>query len=61
MISQADGSGSNMNISVQSSAVVDPTANMPNPKPVGTQFSQFGSGTSSVPVITTFTSAKLTQ
>jgi hypothetical protein len=61
MISQADGNGSNMNISIQPSAVVDPTASMPNPKPVGTQFSQFGSGTSSGPVITTFASAKLTQ
>jgi hypothetical protein len=60
-ISQADGSGSNMNISIQPSAVVDPTASMPNPQPVGTQFSQFGSGTSGGPVITTFTSAKLTQ
>jgi hypothetical protein len=61
MISRADGSGSNMNISIQPSAVVDPTASMPNPRPVGTQFSQFGSGTSSGPVITTFASAKLTQ
>jgi Flp pilus assembly protein TadG len=61
MISQADGSGSNMNISIQPSAVVDPTANMPSPKPVGTSFSQFGSGTSTGPVITTFASAKLTQ
>ena len=60
-ISEADGSGSNMNISIQPSAVVDPTANMPNPQPAGTQFSQFGSGTSSGPVITTFASAKLTQ
>jgi Flp pilus assembly protein TadG len=61
MVSQADGSGSNMNISIQPTAVVDPTANMPNPQPVGTQFSRFGSGTISGPVITTFTSAKLTQ
>jgi hypothetical protein len=59
MISQADSSGSNMNISIQPSAVVDPTASMPNPQPVGTQFSQFGSGTINGPVITTFTSAKL--
>jgi hypothetical protein len=61
MVSQADASGSNMNISLQPTAVVDPTASMPNPQPVGTQFSQFGSGTSSGPVITTFSSAKLTQ
>jgi hypothetical protein len=58
-VSQADGNGSNMNISIQPTAVVDPTASMPNPKPVGTQFSQFGSGTINGPVITTFTSAKL--
>jgi hypothetical protein len=61
MVSQADGSGSNMNILIQPTAVVDPTASMPNPQPVGTAFSQFGSGTSSGPVIRTFASAKLTQ
>jgi Flp pilus assembly protein TadG len=61
MISQADANGSNMNISIQPSAVVDPTASMPNPQPVGTKFSQFGSGTTGGPVITTFSSAKLTQ
>jgi hypothetical protein len=61
MITQADASGSNMNISIQPTAVVDPTASMPNPRPVGTQFSQFGSGTINGPVITTFASAKLTQ
>jgi Flp pilus assembly protein TadG len=61
MVSRADGSGSNMNISIQPTAVVDPTASMPNPQPVGTKFTQFGSGNSSGPVITTFASAKLTQ
>jgi Flp pilus assembly protein TadG len=61
MISQADADGSNMNISIQPSAVVDPTASMPNPQPVGTQFLQFGSGTTIGPVITTFVSPKLTQ
>jgi Flp pilus assembly protein TadG len=62
VISQADGSGSNMNISIQPSAVVDPTAGMPNPKPAGTQWSSFGSsGPTGGPVITTFASAKLTQ
>ena len=61
MISQADGSGSNMNISIQPSAVVDPTASMPNPKPAGTQWSSFGSSSSNKTMITTFSSAKLTQ
>jgi len=56
-ISQADGSGSNMNISVQPCAVVDPTAFIANPKPAGTQNSQFSSST----MITTFISAKLTR
>jgi Flp pilus assembly protein TadG len=42
-------------ISVQPCAVLDPTAVIPNPKPVGTQTSQFGT------IITTFISAKLTQ
>jgi hypothetical protein len=58
-ISQADGSGNNMDISVQPYAVVDPTAVVSNPfsaKPSGTQNSQFSSAT-----ITTFISAKLTQ
>jgi Flp pilus assembly protein TadG len=59
-ISQADGSGSNMNISIQPSAVVDPTAYIRNPRPVGTQTSQFGA-TINNPVITTFISAKLTR
>jgi hypothetical protein len=61
MVSQADLNGSNMNISLQPTSVVDPTASMPNPQPVGTSFSQFGSGTTGGPIITTFTSAKLTQ
>ena len=56
-ITQADGSGSSMNISVQPCAVVDPTAVIGTPKPAGTQTSQFGSSSS----ITTFISAKLTQ
>jgi Flp pilus assembly protein TadG len=61
-ISQADASGSNMNISIQPCAVVDPTAYISpsNAKPAGTQVSQFGS-TINQPVITTFISAKLTQ
>lgn len=56
-ISQADGSGNNMDISVQPAAVVDPTAIIRSPKPVGTQTSQFGTST----MITTFISAKLTR
>jgi hypothetical protein len=57
-ISQADGSGSSMNISVQPCAVVDPTAFIKNPAPAGTQTTQVGSSTNT---ITTFISAKLTQ
>lgn len=58
-ISQADGSGTNMDISVQPCAVVDPTAVIATAgaKPVGTQTSQFGASA----VITTFISAKLTR
>jgi Flp pilus assembly protein TadG len=59
-VSQADGSGGNMNISIQPSALVDPTAYIQNPRPAGTQVSQFGT-TINNPVITTFISAKLTQ
>ncbi len=59
-ISQADGSGSNLNVSIQPSAVVDPTAVIQNPRPAGTQISEFGS-TINGPTITTFISAKLTQ
>jgi hypothetical protein len=59
-ISQADGSGGNMNISIQPTALVDPTAYIGTPKPAGTQVSQFGS-TINGPMITTFISAKLTQ
>jgi hypothetical protein len=56
-ISQADASGSNMDISIQPYANIDPTAFIANPKPAGTQTSQFGAST----IITTFISAKLTQ
>jgi Flp pilus assembly protein TadG len=57
-ISQADGGGSSMNISVQPYAVVDPTAFIKSPAPAGTQTTQVGSSTNT---ITTFISAKLTQ
>jgi hypothetical protein len=56
-ISQADARGTNMDISIQPYAFVDPTALIPNAKPVGTQTSQFSSST----IITTFISAKLTR
>jgi Flp pilus assembly protein TadG len=59
-ISQADASGSNMSISIQPMALVDPTAVISNPTPAGTQVSQFGS-TINGPTITTFTSARLTR
>ena len=59
-ISQADGNGGNMNISIQPSALVGPTAYIGTAKPAGTQVSQFGSTINS-PMITTFISAKLTQ
>jgi hypothetical protein len=56
-ITQAEGRGSSMDISVQPAAVIDPTAVISHPAPTGTQTSQFGSTTT----ITTFISAKLTQ
>ena len=56
-ISQADQGNGGMEIAIQPSAVIDPTAVIPNAKPVGTQASQFGLPTK----ITTFISAKLTQ
>jgi hypothetical protein len=58
-ISQADGAGNGMDISIEPYAVVDPTAVISNPfsiKPANTQPSQFSSA-----FITTFTSAKLTR
>jgi hypothetical protein len=55
-ISQADSSGSNMNISIQPMANVDPTAILTNIQPARpTQSSYFGT------TQTTFVSAKLTQ
>jgi hypothetical protein len=54
-ITQADGDGGNMNISIQPSAVVAPTVVINNAKPAGTQQSAFGTP------LTTFVSAKLTQ
>jgi hypothetical protein len=55
-ISQAEGSGGGMNISVQSSAIVDPTAVILNASPArASQLTVFGTSQ------TTFVSAKLTQ
>jgi Flp pilus assembly protein TadG len=55
-ITQADGTGSNMNISIQPCCIVDPTAVIMNPSPArATQQTIFGTSQ------TTFISAKLTQ
>src|SRR5207253_7114006 len=54
-ITQADGHGNNMNISVQPVAVVDPTAVINSPVPAGTSPSNVGTSP------TTFVSAKLTN
>lgn len=55
-ISQATGNGDSMNISIQPSAVVDPTAVINNPSPArASQTTVFGTSQ------TTFISAKLTQ
>ncbi len=73
-ITQATSHGSNMNISIQPTAIVDPTAVISNPLPAATitQQSSFrtsssssssssGSSTTFGPVYTTFVPAKLTQ
>ncbi len=55
-ITQATGNGSNMNISIQPTAIVDPTEVILNPSPArATQKTVFGTPQ------TTFVSAKLTQ
>ena len=55
-VSQADGSGSSMDISIQPTSVIDPTAMIPNPQPARpSQTTYFGT------TQTTFISAKLTQ
>ncbi len=55
-ITQASGNGNNMNISIQPSAIVDPTAVILNPSPArASQLTVFGTSQ------TTFVSAKLTQ
>jgi Flp pilus assembly protein TadG len=52
-VSDADGNGGNMNISVQPMAVVDPTSVINSPTPAGTSLSNVGTSP------TTFVSAKL--
>jgi Flp pilus assembly protein TadG len=59
-ISNATGSGSNMNISIQPMAVIDPTAVIQNLTPSGTQTSPVTPSVSTPTTITTFGSAKLT-
>ncbi|HEV3119826.1 MAG TPA: pilus assembly protein TadG-related protein [Gemmataceae bacterium] len=60
-ISNATGSGNNMDISIQPMAVVDPTAVILNMLPAGTQGSPLTPSSSSTTTITTFGSAKLTN
>ncbi|GEM_PF-390797 len=71
-ITQANSNGSNMIISIQPKAIVDPTAVIPNPLPAATisqqssfstqtSFNSSGTQTAFGPVYTTFVSAKLTQ
>jgi hypothetical protein len=56
VITQADGSGSSMDISIQPAAIVDPTAVILNPQPASpTQTTFFGT------IQTTFVSAKLVR
>jgi Flp pilus assembly protein TadG len=56
-VSQADGRGNNMDISVQPMAMVDPTALIPTPIPASPSQTSSATGTQ----VTTFVSAKLTQ
>jgi Flp pilus assembly protein TadG len=58
-ISQADGSGGNMVISIQPAAVVDPTAVIMGATPAGTQTSPVTPSSQYGTTTTTFTSAKL--
>src|SRR5438105_4916288 len=60
-ISNATGSGNNMDISIQPMATVDPTAVILNMLPAGTQGSPMTPSSSSTTTITTFGSAKLTN
>jgi hypothetical protein len=59
-LSHASGSGNNMDISLQPTAVVDPTAVILNSLPAGTQSSTMTPSTTTNTTITTFGSAKLT-
>ncbi len=60
-ISDASGNGSNMNISVQPTAIVDPTAVLQTTLPAGTQASALTPSVSAGTTITTFTAAKLSN
>ena len=60
-ISAASGSGSNLDIQIQPSAVIDPTAVLLNQLPAGTQGSPLTPTSTSNTTITTFGSAKLTN
>lgn len=55
VISQADGSGGGLTVSIQPCAIVDPTAVILDAKPAGSSQTVFGTSQ------TTFVSAKLTQ
>jgi Flp pilus assembly protein TadG len=59
-VSKATGSGSNMDISIQPMAVVDPTAVILSNLPAGTQTSPLTPSVTTDTTITTFASAKLT-
>jgi Flp pilus assembly protein TadG len=59
-ISYANGNGSNMNISIQPMAVIDPTAVIGNLQPAGAQTSPLTPSVLGSNTITTFGSAKLT-
>jgi hypothetical protein len=54
-ISQAEGNGNNMDISIQPMGNIDPTSVFSNPAPAGTALSSFGTSP------TTFLSAKITR
>jgi Flp pilus assembly protein TadG len=60
-ISDASGNGSNLDIEIQPSAVIDPTAVLLNTLPAGTQGSPMTPSSTSNTTITTFGSAKLTN
>jgi hypothetical protein len=60
-ISNATGNGTNMNISIQPTAIVDPTAVLQKALPAGTQASTLTPSVNASTTITTFTAAKLSN